>query len=397
MAVENEEWGRSSTNISESSPKARSSKDIWTLVKDLKDREKKVVESGDVSIETLLLFAGSSGCGKTSIINRFLDKEETPSPSVGLEYTFGRRTRKNETKDITHIYELAGGANLSSLMDIPICESNIHTSSLVLVVDLSKPEEILDMLDHFIEKIKLRTNFILDRLESRGSKRPQALRNYAMKRYGAEHPDEKLVTPIAIPTLIIGTFYDKFSVLDSEPKKLLCKTLRYIAHTNGASLVFTSIQDENLNGKCRQILSHMAFRGSPPKSVLIDHNKPLLVMAGQDTFSQIGAPPSEIVTDAVGKQQFISYDKWKTDYYKFFPRAVSEIDETFVNLGLYPELVIDNLRAEKDRELEKLKVNIDRQSKDKDINSGLSNLLTSKEKRKSKSYSRARASNMAVA
>ncbi|KAJ3259207.1 Cytoplasmic dynein 2 light intermediate chain 1 [Boothiomyces macroporosus] len=390
MAVENEDWGRSSTNINDTSPKARSTKDIWTMVKDLKDREKKPVDSNDVAIETLLLFAGSSGCGKTSIINRFLDKDETPSPSVGLEYTFGRRTRKNETKDITHIYELAGGVNLSNLLDIPICESNIHTSSLILCVDLSKPEEILDILDHFIEKIKARTNFILDRLEARGSKRPQALRNYAMKRYGAEHPDEKLVSPIPIPTLIIGTFYDKFSVLESEPKKLLCKTLRYIAHLNGASLVFNSIQDENLNAKCRQILTHMAFRGSPPKSFLIDHNKPLLVMAGQDTFSQIGPPPSEFVTDAVGKQQFVSYEKWKADYYKYFPRAVSEIDETFVNLNLYPELVIDNLRLEKDRELEKLRLNIDRQSKDKDINSGISNLLNSKEKKKSKSYSRAR-------
>ncbi|KAJ3276038.1 Cytoplasmic dynein 2 light intermediate chain 1 [Terramyces sp. JEL0728] len=389
MAIETEDWRRSSTSINEPSPKTRGVKDIWTLVKESKDREKKP-ESSDVAIETLLLFAGSSGSGKTSIVNRFLDKEETPSPSVALEYTFGRRTRKNETKDITHIYELAGGVNLSNLLEIPICESNIHTSSAVLVVDLSKPEEILDTLDHFIERIKSRTNAVLDRLESRGSKRPQALRNYAMKRYGSEHPDEKLVSPIAIPILIIGTFYDKFTLLESEPKKLLCKTLRYIAHLNGAALVFTSIQDEVLNSKCRQLLTHLAFRGSPPKSFLIDHNKPLLVMAGQDAFSQIGNPPSEIITDAVGKQQFVSYDKWKTDYYKYFPRVATEIEETFVNLSLYPEQAIDNLRMEKDRELEKLKVNIERQSKDKDINASLSNLLSAKEKKKSKAYSRAR-------
>jgi dynein light intermediate chain 2 len=34
-------------------------------------------------------------------------KDETPNPTVALEYTFGRRTRgQGNIKDVTHIYEL---------------------------------------------------------------------------------------------------------------------------------------------------------------------------------------------------------------------------------------------------------------------------------------------------
>ena len=65
--------------------------------------------------------------------------EETPSPTVALEYTFGRKSRPmSSIKDVTNIWELAGGAMLSKLVDIPLTESNIHTSAFVLALDLSQ-------------------------------------------------------------------------------------------------------------------------------------------------------------------------------------------------------------------------------------------------------------------
>ncbi|KAJ2998308.1 Cytoplasmic dynein 2 light intermediate chain 1 [Globomyces sp. JEL0801] len=223
------------------------------------------------------------------------------------------RTGEKKANDST------GGVYLSDLLDIPINESNIHLSSLVIVLDLSKPDKILDILDHFLEKIRSRIKVILDKLESRGSKRPQALRSYAWKRFGTEHPDETLVKPLPVPILILGTNYDSLASMESERRKLLTKTLRYVAHSNGGSIVFNSIHDEALNTRTRQYLTHLAFRGSAPKTIIIDHNKPISVLAGQDTFSQIGLPPSEVNSDTIGRQNVVSYEVWRTNYNRYFP------------------------------------------------------------------------------
>lgn len=65
--------------------------------------------------------------------------EESPSPTVALEYTFGRKSRPmSSIKDVTDIWELAGGAMLSKLIDIPLSESNVHSCAFVLALDLSQ-------------------------------------------------------------------------------------------------------------------------------------------------------------------------------------------------------------------------------------------------------------------
>ena len=48
--------------------------------------------------------------------------------------------------------------------------------------------------------------------------------------------DKDLLDPLPIPLAIVGTRYDTFQDFDPEKKKIICKTLRFIAHTNGASL-----------------------------------------------------------------------------------------------------------------------------------------------------------------
>ena len=39
-----------------------------------------------------------------------------------------------------------------------------------------------------------------------------------------------------IPLAILGTKYDIFQDFEPEKKKIICKTLRFVAHINGASL-----------------------------------------------------------------------------------------------------------------------------------------------------------------
>jgi dynein light intermediate chain 2 len=83
-----------------------------------------------------------------------------------------------------------------------------------------------------------------------------------------------------IPVLIVGTKYDVLSEMDNERRNLLCKTLRFVAHTNGASLTFISSKDDTTLVKCRHILSHFAFKTNLTKVTLIDHTKPISIIAG---------------------------------------------------------------------------------------------------------------------
>lgn len=149
---------------------------------------------------------------------------ENPAPSVALEYTFARRTRNGgNTKDVCHIWELAGGTRLSDLVNIPIIETNIQNTSIMIVVDLSKvlfglttqPGQILALIKHFIDKIGLRVRQVLDGLEQRGSKRPKAMRSHAWIRFGADHPDRDQVIPFPIQLTICASKYDSLADMES--------------------------------------------------------------------------------------------------------------------------------------------------------------------------------------
>lgn len=48
--------------------------------------------------------------------------------------------------------------------------------------------------------------------------------------------DKDLLDPLPVPLAIVGSKYDIFQDFDPEKKKIISKTLRFVAHTNGASL-----------------------------------------------------------------------------------------------------------------------------------------------------------------
>ena len=48
--------------------------------------------------ERSLVMLGSKGVGKTSLIHRFLERDEAAKQTLALEYTFGRKTNQNLVK-----------------------------------------------------------------------------------------------------------------------------------------------------------------------------------------------------------------------------------------------------------------------------------------------------------
>ncbi|KAI9336135.1 hypothetical protein BDR26DRAFT_920198 [Obelidium mucronatum] len=362
----------------EKKEKSSNSVDIWSLALKAKKNGAAGVAVTEDGVETTLMVVGNKQAGKSSLVHRLQNKDDLPAPTTALEYRlanitamafltlinilrFARSTR-GTVKDVAHIWELAGGAHLTDLIDIPVSESNIHLTTFVIVIDLSTPEEAMSVLEHFLDKIQTRSKKVLDGLEARGSKRPKGLRSFAVKKYGAEHPDisNNAINICPIPIVIVGSKYDLFRDLEPEKRKLFCKTLRFLAHTNGASLVFANLKDESSCAKLRRVLNHHIFRSSPLQELSQDYNKPLVITPGQDTFSQIGLPPSEAgqQKDAVGKQPFASYDKWRNDFDRYFPPkkdASNKIEK--IDFSKYVEPRVDTMRAQKDEEFERMRRN----------------------------------------
>ncbi|KAI8799875.1 hypothetical protein BJ742DRAFT_860483 [Cladochytrium replicatum] len=381
-------------------------KDLWTLIREHKARDQ---NAENARLDTVLFFVGSKGSGKSTIVHRFMDKDEAPTPTVGLEYNYGRRTRGvTAIKDVVHIWELAGGTRMSQLINVPLNEQNLHNTSFVLVLDLSKPESIVPTTEALMSTINARFEALCRSLESRGSKRPKNLRAAAAKKY-AESPDRDTLppnSPCAVPLVFIGSKYDVFKGFEPETRKRVCKTVRYLAHVHGAYVVFTAHKDENLVAKCRQLLILHAFRQGSVKGMSVDHGKPLLVCPGNDTFASIGIAPTESVAaraarggDVVDASAGVggvamgsvrTWMEWRDEFSRNFPWKEETLERP--DLSKFPEPAIDALCEQKYRELERMRKNNQRKAQ-----LGLDQLKNGGMNAPSgKAYSRAKAAGMDV-
>ncbi|XP_070697416.1 cytoplasmic dynein 2 light intermediate chain 1-like [Pempheris klunzingeri] len=321
-------------------------------------------DGGEPVSERTVFLIGSKAGGKTSILLRCLDRDEPSKPTLALEYTFGRRARGHNTpKDIAHLWELGGGISLSDLVQIPITPANIRSLSVILVLDLSKPnamwatmEKLLQATQAHLEKVSSQTQ---QAQKAKPGAKQQALVHSAARVLPKDYPDRELISPFPVPLLIIGSKYDIFQESDSDKKKVVSKTLRFIAHYYAASLIFTSIKSENLMSKTKNLFSHLAFGLDRGKTVSCDSTKPLVIPAGSDSFSQIGSPPTTDV-DITSLHAKNPKDLWKKIYERVFPQENTSEQRELKDPAKdpqYSEPQIDAMRAQKDQELDQYKRN----------------------------------------
>ncbi|RUS72999.1 hypothetical protein EGW08_019247 [Elysia chlorotica] len=263
---------------------------LWDIAVEQSNLEK---EADNAQCEESSIFlVGSKSSGKTSIILRFLDRDEPPKPTVALEYTFGRRAKgHNIAKDVGHIWELGGGTWLSKLMDIPINQNTLLHTTLMLVLDLSSPTELWVTMETLLNAAKTRLEEAIQEAKADDPYIKDKLRKKAWERVGEEHQDKTMMEPFLVPLVIVGSKYDVFQDFDSEKRKIICKTLRFLAHVHGATLQFFSIKQEQMVSRMRGIFSHYLFGTNASKTLQVEHNKPIFVPAGHDLLQQIGTPP----------------------------------------------------------------------------------------------------------
>jgi len=268
--------------------------------------------------DVTILFCGAKKSGKTSLVDRFLSKDEkdNPKPTVALDYKFARYAAESSTsKVLAHIYDLGGDESNDSLVSIPVSPATVGNIVLAITLDLSAPHSVLKDLEKWISLLgeQVRKSLAALALEPSGAKRTEAIQASKIEAY-AENADAAAVRLFPVPLVIFGTKWDAMAeAVDPDKRKLLCRALRHFAHVNGASLIMTSTKDKTsvnaLKGILRQLLFGVTAKGGLPQQ--LDASKPLCVLAGKDSLQAIGAPNSSggMSTDS----------GWKTLVSDYFP------------------------------------------------------------------------------
>lgn len=60
-----------------------------------------------------------------------------------------------EMKDVAHIWELGGGSHVSELVRVPITPDRFQSALYVIVLDLSKPGNVISHLLYWTDQIKV--------------------------------------------------------------------------------------------------------------------------------------------------------------------------------------------------------------------------------------------------
>ncbi|XP_035724834.1 cytoplasmic dynein 2 light intermediate chain 1-like isoform X1 [Vespa mandarinia] len=230
--------------------------------------------------ERSIIIVGSKSVGKTTMVNRFLEKDEKPKPTIAMEYSFGRKAGKSLVKNIVHVWEIGyvSSSLISAAMSGSALTHSPHHTTLLMMLDLSKPEVLWitfeDILSAVRSALKMSHNskLINEMIEYRTRERKSV---------------ENMTDHLPLKTFIIGGKYDEFQDFDLDKKEVIGKTLRAIAHSLGAGLHYYSCKEKILLRKTKDLLSHVGFGAVLAEGKFTSYDKPLIISPGADSFTSI--------------------------------------------------------------------------------------------------------------
>ncbi|RMZ93451.1 cytoplasmic dynein 2 light intermediate chain 1-like [Brachionus plicatilis] len=332
---------------------------LWNLAAE-KVRDKEISDKGETSEEKNLIFVGSRESGKSSIILNYTDRSnETSKPTIALDYTFCRKAKSGSSvlKNVGHIFELGEGTFLLKLIDVVVNPENILNTSVIITVDLSKLSEMWITLETVIAYLKARIKECVKEANRHDPTIKDQLKKAIQQRLSG-NPDESKLEPIALPTAIVASKYDIFEKYEPEKQKIISKTLRFVAHYFGASLIFSSNRNETSAIRLKSMMNNFLLDGSITRQAKIETSKPIFVTFGADTFESIGLPPLS-ASELNDPSHKTLLDLWKYLFCRHFPQEESKKDpsllEDFGRDPQFEESSVDILREQKMKELENLR------------------------------------------
>eukprot|EP01062_Namystynia_karyoxenos_P017244 TRINITY_DN16337_c0_g1_i1.p1 TRINITY_DN16337_c0_g1~~TRINITY_DN16337_c0_g1_i1.p1 ORF type:complete len:400 (+),score=176.49 TRINITY_DN16337_c0_g1_i1:77-1201(+) len=328
--------------------------DLWANISQATKETQ--LETQDINI----LVIGSKGSGKSTLIQRFLKKDDSsqPRPTTALEYTHGKKEEGKKVQ-IVHFWEIGGGQELHSLIDVVITPENIHTVSVVVVCDLSDPMTLWDNLVGSIRRVSRRVDEVFSKHRAKQHKTPDRMLERQKKKLldglkGRAEADLERMRLLGMSVVIVGS---KFDVFEDNPQiQTTAKTMRWLSHLHGAHLIWLSAKDDK---RWLSLMMHVAFGSSVQEKYLnSEYDKgPLYVLAGRDSFDAIGKPDLVQRTPegwvSCGDEQL---DEWKKPFDDAFPprKTQKEAEQSFEQAMLeeFAEPEIDAVRRQKDAELD---------------------------------------------
>lgn len=156
--------------------------------------------------ERTVFILGSKRAGKSTAINTFFDREETPKPTLALEYSYGRRTGHLQ-KQVLNLWELSSLDNSEQLLKVPLRSHGLINFSAVIMLDLSQPQRLWLDLETAYKGLRDVSDEILAGLTE---EEVNMLNDKAKERVKKEHMDINSLELMPFPVVLVGAKYDLF-------------------------------------------------------------------------------------------------------------------------------------------------------------------------------------------
>ena len=114
---------------------------LWSIAaKQYKEKkEQGTLKLPGREMKKIFVFVGDKKVGKTTLINRLLNKSTDDRETVALDFKSGSLTKEDIEVKI-NTYEIGGGRTLANLLQAPLAMGNLdQVATVCIVLDLSKP------------------------------------------------------------------------------------------------------------------------------------------------------------------------------------------------------------------------------------------------------------------
>jgi hypothetical protein len=261
-----------------------------------------------------------------------------------LDYKYSRISGIGMNQNtLVHFWELGGGRRMTKLLDLILNPEHIADTLILVALDLSKPSKVFDNAMFWMQHIKARTTAILNQMKDSGSSIPAQLRQDALTGFGENHPDAASLDLSPVPLVIVPCKFESFKDQDPERLKIMARSIRLIAHSSGASVMYFTPSNKTIISALRaRITRHIQQKQAASKAMMSEYTKPVLVTAGADSFQAIG-------------EQANNTQKWGKVFEQAFPLNPQDDDEEKIDhLDLKAEASVDSMLAQKVEELKRL-------------------------------------------
>ncbi|XP_017484487.1 PREDICTED: cytoplasmic dynein 2 light intermediate chain 1 [Rhagoletis zephyria] len=296
--------------------------------------------------ERTIFVLGSKGAGKSTALAKFFDRDDNPRPTLALEYSYGRRTSGTQ-KQVLNVWELGALDNAEQLISVPLRMHGLEHFAAIIMLDLSQPQRVWPDLEHIYHTLRAASNKLLN------AEQEQTYRERMAERIKRNVSDVESLELMPYPVVIVGGKYDLFKDFEPAVKQHLCHCLRSMAHLIGGSVLFYSAKVPKLAKILRDTMSHLGF-GSPShpfRAHVTDFNDALSIWFGTDSWDQIGSA-GVLSVERIGSLLAAEMPQLNEAGGKK-RKTKTQINDPAKDPG-FRESIIDDMRAQKDKELQAL-------------------------------------------